>query len=147
VNIKNIKVGNLIYSNFWYSAVIDGEVSYNLTQDVEEFRGIALDTLKWRIGNKIKKEVGSSKDLSVANSKAVVLLAKLLKDSDTSELTGSEKEVFDGMVSLSDRGYADSELLKKTVETIDVELDNSIEDISSVVSADSIDEMISILNK
>ena len=147
MNIKNIKVGNLIYSNFWYSAVIDGEVSYNLTQDVEEFRGIALDTLKWRIGNKIKKEVGSSKDLSVANSKAVVLLAKLLKDSDTSELTGSEKEVFDGMVSLSDRGYADSELLKKTVETIDVELDNSIEDISSVVSADSIDEMISILNK
>jgi len=140
--IKLLKVDNLIYTN-----VEESEVEEYL-KDLETFRKITIDTINWWIGNKVKKATGDVTKLSAANSKAIVLLTKLLKtlNPDTSSLTELEKEAWNKLLIFADIGYADSELLNNSLQAVQTYALQGNELIKQALNATTIEELIEILN-
>ena len=141
--IKLLKVGNNIYKN-----VLEDEVEEYL-KDLETFRKVTIDTINWWIGNKVKKTTGDVTKLSAANSKAIVLLTKLLKtlNLDTSNLTKLEKSAWDKLLIFADTGYADSELLNNSLQAVQTYALQGNELIKQALNATTIEELIGILNE
>jgi len=141
--IKLLKIDNLIYTN-----VEESEVEEYL-QDLETFRKHTIDTINWWIGNKVKKATGDVTKLSAANSKAIVLLTKLLKTltPDTSTLTELEKSAWDKLLVFADTGYADSELLNNSLQAVQSYTQQGGDAISKALNATTIEELIGILNE
>ncbi len=129
MKLKVIKIGNVVYSNVNTSD--DGRDL--IPADVYGLKKVVIDTLNWVIGKRILDTVGNFNKLVAANSKGIVLLAKILRNSGITPtgLTDKEKEALSGIYELADAGYADSELLNNTIHSL----------------ADLLKSMSSLLNK
>jgi len=148
--IKLIKFGKEIHSNVepFYTDE-EGNKHWNIPTDVEEFRKITIDTINWKIGNEVKKATGNFAKLSAANSKAIVIVLKLLDtlSPDTSKLTDLEKSAYDKMLTLANNGYGDSELLNTSLDAVTNGVTKGQDLISKALQATTIDELIGILNE
>ena len=148
--IKYIKLGELVFQNLEPKYINeDGSETWNIPQDIEEFRAAAIDTIKWRMGQEIKKSVETSINLSAANSKAIALLAKVVaaQNPDISSLSNLEKQNWQKLLDLAGNGYADSELLLSALSAVESEIAKGTEKITRIMSASTHDEIISILNE
>ena len=147
--IKLLKIGNLIYTNFEEKSFDEnGNKICNILADLEEFRKVTIDTINWWVGNKVKKQTGDFAKLSAANSKAIVILTKLLVslNPDTSKLTDLEKSAWDKLVNFAENGYADSELLNNSLDAVQSYVVKGGDLINKALQATTIDELIGILN-
>ena len=148
--IKLIKIDNLIYQGFEEKYFDEnGNVVWNIPTDVEAFRKIVVDTLNWWIGNKVRKQTGSFAKMSAANSKAIVLLTKLLitLSPDDSKLTDLEKSAWDKLNTFANNGYADSELLNNSLTAVSDYVVKGGDLINKALKATTLDELIGILNE
>ena len=147
--IKLVKIDDLIYQGFQEKSFDEnGNEVWNIPTDVEEFRKITIDTINWWVGDKVKKQTGDFAKMSAANSKAIVLLTKLLAtlNPDTSKLTDLEKSVWDKLTAFADNGYADSELLNNSLSAVSDYVVKGGDLIDKALKATTIDELIGILN-
>ena len=148
--IKLIKIGDLIYQGF-EEKIFDekGNAIWNIPTDVEEFRKITIDTINWYVGDAVKKQIGDFAKLSAANSKAIVLLTKLLVtlSPDDSKLSDLEKSAWDKLTAFADNGYADSKLLNNSLSAVSDYVVKGGELISKALQATTLDELIGILNE
>jgi len=148
--IKVIKLGDNIYQKIEKKSIDEqGNEIWNVPEDLEEFKAVAIDTVNWTVGDKIKKAMENNITLlNAANSKAIVLLAKVVNtlNPDLSGLTDKEKSAFDIITSLGDNGYSDSELLNASVSIISDSVQKVPTFIANITDATSHEEVIEILN-
>ncbi len=146
-----IKIGDTIYENIEPHYIDENNKKiWNIPQDIEEFKTVAIDTINWVIGQEIKKRVDNNLiQLSTSNSKGIMLLAKVLKglNPDTSSLSELDQSNFDKMVNLADNGYADSELLSGALNAVEVYISKGVERVTAIINATTHDEIIEILNQ
>jgi len=148
--IKIIKIGELIYQGFEEKATDEsGNVKWNIPTDVEKLRKIVIDTVNWKVGDDVNKATGNFAKLSAANSKAIVIVLKLLDtlSPDTSKLTDLEKDAYDKMLTLANNGYGDSELLNTSLNAVLNGVTKGQDLINKALQATTIDELIGILNE
>jgi len=148
--IKLIKFEKEIHSNIEpFYVDKDGNKVWNIPTDVEEFRKVTIDTINWKIGNEVKKATGDFAKLSAANSKAIIIVLKLLNtlSPDTSKLTDLEKSAYDKMLNLANNGYGDSELLNNSLDAVLNGITKGQELINKALQATTMDELIGILNE
>jgi len=148
--IKQIKIGKMIYTNIEPKTIDEnGQETWNIPTDVEEFRKIVIDTINWKIGNEVKKATGDFAKLSAANSKAIVIVLKLLDtlSPDTSKLSDLEKSAYDKMLTLANNGYGNSDLLNTSLDAVTSGITKGQDLISKALQVTTIDELIGILNE
>jgi hypothetical protein len=150
--IKWIKIGDLVYQNIEPKTIDeDGNEIWNIPSDLEKLRSCTIDTLNWLIGQSVKTTTGGQDitKLSAANSKAVVLVTKLIEslNPDTSALTTKEQEIYDKMKLLAQSGYADSDLLLRSLDSVFEAIQQYSALVDEAVKAQSVDELIEILEK
>lgn len=122
---------------------------WNIPNDVKELKVVAINTINWIVGDKIKKSLGNTQvQLSTSNSKGIILLAKVLSslNPDLDGLNELEKDSFSRMVSLAEKGYANSNLLNSSLSNIDKFIEKSSSKILSINESLTIEEIINILN-
>lgn len=147
--IKVLKINNQIHINFEpFYLDNKGNKIWNITTDLEEFRKMTIDTINWWIGNNVKKQTGNFTKLSASNSKAIVLLTKILAslNPDLSNLTDLEKSAWDKLVTFANNGYADSKLLNNSLQAVQDYVVKGNELINQALQSTTIDELIEILN-
>ena len=148
--IKIIKINNLIHQNFKEKSFDEnGKETWNIPTDIEEFRKIVIDTINWKIGQDIKNATQDFTRLSAANSKAIIIVLKLLDtlNPDTTGLTDKEKSAYNKMLTLAQNGYGDSELLNNSLEAVLNYTQTGQTLITNALNATTIDELIGILNE
>ena len=148
--IKLVKIGDLIYKGFEEKTFDgNGKETWNIPTDVEEFRKITIDTINWWVGNKVKKQTGDFVKLSATNSKAIVLLTKLLitLSLDDSKLTDLKKSAWDKLIAFADNEYSDSELLNNSLDACQSYVIKGVGLIDKALQATILDELIGILNE
>jgi len=148
--IKIIKIGEFIYQGF-NEKIIDekGNVKWNIPTDIEEFRKIVIDTINWKVGDDVNKATGNFAKLSAANSKAIIIILKLLNtlNPDVSVLSDLEKSAYNKMLKLVNNGYGNSELLNNSLDAVINGITKGQDLINEALNAKTIDELIGILNK
>ena len=148
--IKLIKIGDLVYQGYNEKTFDeDGKETWNIPTDVEEFRKIVIDTINWKIGQDIKNATQDFTRLSAANSKAIIIILKLLDtlNPDTTGLTVKEKSAYDKMLTLVNNGYGDSDLLNTSLDAVLNGIQTGQTLITNALKATTIDELIGILNE
>ncbi len=148
--IKLIKIGDLVYQGYNEKTFDeDGKETWNIPTDVEEFRKIVIDTINWKIGQNIKNATQDFTRLSAANSKAIIIVLKLLDtlNPDTTGLTVKEKSAYDKMLTLVNNGYGDSDLLNTSLDAVLNGIQTGQTLITNALKATTIDELIGILNE
>jgi len=154
--IKLLKIKNQILINFEEKIVDEnGQEMWNIPEDLQEFKTIAIDTFNYLIGREVLKSSGGKQvDLSASNSKAVVLNAKILDKVvehiglDLSNfLTDLENQSFNLEVQLSQNGYSDSKKLKNTLFSVVDNISRYTDKIIRVNKAKTHQEIIDILNE
>ena len=150
--IKTIKIGNKIYKNFEEKSVDkDGNETLNIPEDLNEFKQLAIDTINWQIGDGVKKALGNTQvNLSAVNSKAIALVIKILDamDVDVSEtLSEKEQDSFSKLVTLSNSGYADSDMLNNSLSAVIDGRTNGYGKAERVMKAETHEDVIAILNE
>lgn len=148
--LKIIKLGNLIHENIEPFYIDENEKKvWNIPNNVDELKVAAVETVNWVTGQKIKESLGNTQvQLSTSNSKGIILLAKVLSslNPELAGLNELEKDSFSKMVSLAEKGYADSNLLNDSLSNVDEFLEKASAKIVSINEAISIEEIIDILN-
>ena len=148
--IKQIKLGKLIYDNFEEKYIDkDGNMHWNIPTDLEEFKSIAIDTIKWQIGDKVKQTTQTSTNLSASNAKAIALIAKIINKENpdlTSGFTELEQDSWNKIITLVDNGYADSEMLNLSLTSVIENINIGTTKIVAITNASSLEEVINILN-
>jgi len=148
--IKQIKIGNLIYENIEPFYVNEkGKRIWNIPDDLEELRKAVIDTINWKVGDEVKKVTGDLAKLSAANSKAIVIVLKLLEtlNPDTSKLSDLEKSAYEKMLTLADNGYGDSELLNNSLNAVLNGITKGQTLIAKALKAETTEELLGILNE
>ena len=148
--IKLIKIGDLIYQGFSEKTFDEsGRETWNIPTNIEEFRKIVIDTINWKIGQNVKNAVQDLTRLSAANSKAIIIVLKLLDtlNPDTTGLTVKEKSAYDKMLTLANNGYGDSDLLNTSLDAVLNGIKTGQTLITNALNATTIDELIGILNE
>jgi len=149
--IKIIKIRDSIYQNYEEKTINEnGQASWNIPTDLTKLKAIAVDTINWVAGDRVKKAVQNNITLlNASNSKAIVLLGKIINslNPDTSNLSDNEKNAFNKMVTLGNNGYSDSKLLNDMLDSVINNVTNISKKIVDVEKAESIDEIIKILNE
>ena len=149
--IKILKIDDLIYQNIDENATDEnGEPLYDLPTDIDKFKALAIDTVNWQIGDNVTRSLGNTQtNLSASNAKAVVLLAKLIGtlNPDTTGLSQLELDSYNKMLALADNGYSDSELLNSSLAKVSEYIAAGTDRATRVSSANSIEEIIAILNE
>jgi len=148
--IKQIKIEELVYDNFEEKYKDEeGNIHWNIPTDLEEFRAIAIDTINWQIGDRVKKITKTNVNLSASNAKAIALIAKILNKENpdlTSGFTELEQDSWNKIVALADNGYADSEMLNLSLTSVIENINIGTTRIVAVTNASSLEEVINILN-
>jgi len=148
--IKIIKIRDSIYQNIEAKTIDEnGKEAWNIPNDLDQLKQVAKDTVNWYVGSKIKEAVeGNVTLLSASNSKAIVLLAKVLNtlSPDISGLSKKEQNIYNNILTLANNGYADSNLLDNMLSNIISNVTNVPTIVSKIENAATIDEIIDILN-
>ena len=148
--IKLIKINNLIYKNYAERYVDEqGNEIWNIPDNVQELLPVALDTINWWVGDKVKKATGDFTKLSAANSKAIALLFKIVDslNPNTSNLTEKEQAAYDAMKALAGAGYSDSDLLNSSIQAVNKYIQKGAQLAEQAIQAQSVEELISVLNQ
>ena len=149
--IKVVKIKDLVYTNIEEKTIDEnGNEIWNIPSDLDEFKKVAVDTINWVAGDRIKKTIqGNITLLNASNSKAIVLLGKIINslNPDLSKLTDNEKNAFDKMVTLGNNGYADSKLLNMMMDSVTSNITSLSQKIADVQNANSTNDVIKILNE
>jgi len=150
--IKYIKLGDKILQNV-ETYIINpetGEKTKNslIPQNLEELKNITIDTLNWLIGEEVKKIAGNTTKLSASNSKAIMLVYKLLKQNvelNTDNLTKTEKAIINEFDKITESGYTDSELLLNTIKAVGENIMKYNALIEEALKVKNTDKLIKIL--
>jgi len=149
--IKVIKINNLIYQNIEpYYLNVQGNKVWNIPNDLEKLRNCVIDTFNWLIGQEIKKQSGGDfTKLSAGNSKAIVLLLKLIDtlNPDESNLTDTEKEILSKLRVFAENGYSDSQMLNNMLNSVLNNISIYSQKIEKAQQAESVDELIKLLEE
>ena len=149
--IKQIKIGELVYEKIEpYTINENGERVWNIPNDLEKLRKCTIDTFNWLIGQKVKQvSGGDNTKLAAANSKAIVLLVKLISTlkPDISILTDKEKQIYSLLKEFASNGYSDSELLLNTLTAVLNNIGEYSQKIEQAQQATSIEELIKLLEE
>ena len=149
--IKVIKINNLIYQNIEPFYIDEnGYKVWNIPNDLEELRKCTIDTFNWLIGQKVKKQSGGDfTKLSAGNSKAIVLLLKLIDTLNPNEtnLTDTEKSILDKLRTFGKNGYSDSQMLNNMLESVLNNISVYSQKIEQAQQATTIDELIKLLEE
>ena len=149
--IKILKIENKVYQNFEEKKLDEkGNEVWNIPTDLKEFRAMAVDTINWQIGDNVKKALGNTQtNLSASNAKGIVLVSKVLNtlNPNLDGLTDLEKDSWQKMVALADSGYSDSELLNNSLTKVSEYIEAGTDKIARITSANSIENIINILNE
>jgi len=148
--IKTIILNGTIYQGFEEKLTDSvGNIKWNIPTDIEEFRKIVINTINWKIGQNISKATGNYTKLSASNSKAIIIVLKLLNtlSPDTSKLDSLENDAYNKMITLMNNGYGDSELLNNSLDAVLNGVTKGQDLISKAVKATTIYELIDILNE
>ncbi len=148
--IKLIKIQDLIYQNYEEKYIDEnGNEVWNIPSNVQELLPIVLDTINWWVGDKVKKATGDFTKLSAANSKAIALLFKIVDSlqPDTSNLTEKEQSAYDAMKALAGAGYSDSDLLNSSIQAVNEYIQRGAELGVQAMQAQSVEELIGVLNQ
>ena len=148
--VKFIKIGDLVYQNIAEKTIDEnGSEAWKIPSTVEELRPVAVDTINWWVGQKVKSTTGDYAKMSAANSKAIVLLYKLMDGlgPDTTGLTEKEKQIYDSMQSLAVSGYSDSDLLLGSIQAVTNYVSQCAQLSSEAMAATDVDGLIAVLNK
>jgi hypothetical protein len=151
--IKLIKIGNLVYQNIEPKTIDqNGNEVWNIPNDPTQLKTCILDTLGWIVGQNITKIIGSVNKKDASTTKAIVLLAKIIKslNPDTSILTTNEQNAFNSLLTLADNGYSDSELLNDALTAIQDQLawyNQKVDELNQIdLTADTaLDDLINFL--
>ena len=146
MTIKEIKIGNIVHSNM--PIVEDDE--WNVPEDLEDFKQIAIDTVNWKIGKNVKKSTGNlTNNMSASNAKAIVLLTKIVNaiGFDDSILTELEKSAFNKMTTLAENGYADSNMLVTSISSVSENIEIGTQKVVDITNAESHEEVVEVLNR
>jgi len=149
--IKQLKIDDEIYQDFEEKNVDeDSVVIWNIPTNLEEFKAMALDTINWQIGDSVKKSLGNTNvNLSASNAKGIALLSKVVAslNPNLDGLTELEADSYSKMVALAEGGYADSELLNASLSNVSEFITSATDKVARVTQAESIDDVITILNE
>ena len=128
----------------------NGNEVWNIPTDLSKFKEIAIDTINWKMGDNVKKMTGNvATNLNVANAKAIALLTKIISngDPDLGDLSTLEKSNWEKLSTLANNGYADSELLDKSLSAVLDSISTGTTKIIAIMGASTIEEIIGILNE
>jgi len=149
--IRQIKIGELIYEKIEpFSIDEKGNKVWNIPNDLETLKSCAIDTFNWLIGQEVKKASGGDNTkLAAANSKAIVLLIKLVDtlNPDTTQLTDKEKQIYELLKTFASNGYSDSELLLNTLNAVLNNIGEYSKKIEQAQNATSVEELIKLLEE
>ena len=148
--IMQLKIDNRIFENIELKTIDeDGNETWNVTQNLDEFKKVALDTINWQIGQSVQKALGDTQiNLSASNAKAVALLAKLISPSSAklSKLSTKEKAAWDKLNLLANNGYADSDMLIVSLDAVLSYIQKGTEKATRIAQAKTHEEIEAILN-
>ncbi len=148
--IKILKIDEQVFFNIEEEQNIDEETISIVPDNLDKFKKVAVDTINWATGQEIKKAVDNNAiHLSTSNSKAIILIAKLINsfNPDTKILSPLEKDNFLKMIELAQSGYSDSNLLKSALEAVDVYVKKGVEKATKIMTSTSKNEIIEVLNQ
>lgn len=148
--IKEIKIGEFVYRNITKTENEDGKEVWVVPEKLDAFKQVAMDTINWQIGQKVKLALGDTQtSLSAANAKAVALLAKFLSPTKAqlATLTKKEKAAWDKLRLLADNGYADSDLLVGSLDAVLAYIQKGTDKAMRIAKAVDHDAVIEILNE
>ena len=151
--IRQLKKDKELYQDLEEKVVNeDGSIIWNIPQDINEFKNLAIDTLMWQVGQLIKKASGGKLlDVITAISKIQVaqmhLLKKVLKNSQLNEEPENIQDTIEQMEELYSKGYSDSEKALNTITSVNIERDKLYSKVQRVTQAQNHDEVIAILNE
>jgi len=148
--IKELKIDNKILQVDIDEKDEFGNYSFADLRDINILKEKAIDTITWKIGDRVKKSTGKlAVNLSAANAKAVALLAKFITPTQEQldSLTELEKDSWEKIKNLADNGYADSQLLNNSLTAVTENIQKGTDKIARISRAKSIDEIIQILNE
>jgi len=149
--IKLIKIGELVYQGIEpYYIDKNGNKIWNIPNDLETLRNCAIDTFNWLIGQEVKKQSGGDfTKLSAGNSKAIVLLLKLIDtlNPDESNLTKTEKNILSKLRTFANNGYSNSQMLDNMLESVLNNISVYSQKIEKAQQAKSVDELIRLLEE
>jgi len=149
--IKVIKIGELVYQGIEPFYVDEqGDKVWNIPNDLETLRNCTIDTFNWLIGQEVKKQSGGDfTKLSAGNSKAIVLLLKLIDtlNPDESNLTETEKDILNKLRIFAENGYSDSQMLNNMLESVLNNISVYSQKIEKAQQAKSVDELIRLLEE
>jgi hypothetical protein len=146
MTIKELKIGNIVHSNM---PIVKDDV-WNVPEELEDFKQIAIDTVNWKIGKNVKKSTGNlTNNMSASNAKAIVLLTKIVNaiGFDDSILTELEKSAFDKMTTLADNGYADSNMLVASITSVSENIEIGTQKVVDITNAGSHEAVVEVLNR
>ena len=151
MKIRILKIGKEVRRDFSDKAIDkEGNELWNIPQDLEEFRKLAINTINWQIGDSVKKASGNTQtNLSASNAKAIALIAKLIEPSQEQldSLTELEKDNWSKLDALANNGYADSQLLNVSLSSVSEFIAKGTDKATRVASATTHEEVIAILNE
>ena len=149
--IKIVKIGGLVYQGMEPFYIDEnGNKVWNIPNDLETLRSYVIDTFNWLIGQEVKKQSGGDfTKLSAGNSKAIVLLLKLIDtlNPDESNLTDTEKNILNKLRIFKQQGYSDSPMLDSMLESVLNNISLYSKKIGQAQQAESIDELIKLLEE
>ena len=148
--IKALKIGNLIREDIKAKIVSeDGTVEWNVPQDLDKFKALALDTFSYQAGQSVLSVLGTHVGLSTMVTKYLAVLTKLQTPTKgkLDSLTDNEKAAFDSMSGLAEGGYGDSEKLVSGLHAVTGAISKATGKSMRVMQATTHEAVIAVLNE
>jgi len=148
--IKLIKLGDNIIANiepYYYDE--EGNQIWNIPNTLDELKKAMIDTYNWLIGQSIKNLLGDDTKLPASNSKAIVLLSKivsqLIPDNTILNLTNLEKSAWNKLLFLANNGYSDSKLLNDSLDAVINNISEYSKKIEDILKINDFDELLNYI--
>ena len=148
--IKLIKLGDNIIANiepYYYDE--EGNQIWNIPNNLDELKKAMIDTYNWLIGQSIKNLLGDDTKLPASNSKAIVLLSKivsqLIPDNTILNLTDLEKSAWNKLLFLADNEYSDSELLNASLDAVINNINEYSKKIEDILKINDFNELLNYI--
>ena len=147
--IREIKIGDSVYSGIEEKTVEDGVVTWNVPEDLGEFKAVALDTVNYQAGQSVLSIAGNNAGLSTMNAKSQAVICKLLTPTEAKldSLTDNEKAAWGIMSGLAEGGYGDSERLVGGLQAVTTAIAKATDKSMRVMQAKTHEEVIAVLNE
>ena len=129
----------------------NGEKVWNVPSSPDELREALKDTVRWVVGIRLQRELGNIAADTASVMKAVVLVVKVLAGANLksvqtaiSTLTEKEQTIWNGLLELTNAGYADSDTLQMKLQKLQELLQWKNQIIQRLEAAETVEDLIEI---